>query len=461
MTFLLLLTGLALAESGPRSLDKPADPAPRELPRSEAELPSIPFQRYQLDNGLTVILSQDRSVPFVQVNLWYGVGSKDEVAGRTGFAHLFEHLMFQGSENMNADYFQPLQRIGGQVNGTTNFDRTNYFEGVPSEYLPLALWLEADRLGGLLPALTEEKLANQKDVVRNERRQRYENTPYGEVWVWLMENMFPPDHPYHVPTIGRHEDIEAATMDDVTAFFRTWYLPNNASLAIVGDFDPPEARLLVQRYFGDIPRGPQPSPRTTASLPDGWLKGGKIVEKTDDVPHARVWVAWPSPPALQPGDAELDVLSDLLSSGQDSRLYKKLVKDKQIARSVNAYQSSLLLQSVFVVEATAAQGHDTPELVAAIDEVLAELREKGPTAEEVEVSRLNWKVDFYGGLQSIAAKADLLNMYQVRTGDPGYLGQDLQRYLRVRPDDVRQAVQTWLPAQDRVVLHVRPEGGAR
>lgn len=455
-SLLLLLSGLALADEGPRTLEQP--PA-REL--SRPEVPELPFERYQLDNGLTVILSQDSSVPFVQVNLWYGVGSKDEVAGRTGFAHLFEHLMFQGSENMNADFFTPLQKIGAQVNGTTNFDRTNYFEGVPSEYLPLALWLEADRMGWLLPALTQEKLDNQKDVVRNERRQRYENTPYGEVWVWMMENVFPPDHPYHVPTIGRHEDIEAATMEDVSAFFKTWYVPNNASLSIVGDFEASQARLLVQRYFGDIPRGPQPSPRSSATLPADWLSAEKVVEKTDDVPHARVWLAWISPASLQPGDAELDFLSDILSSGQDSRLYRALVKDKQIARSVSAYQASFLINSVFVIEATVADGHDTTELVAAIDEVLAEVRASGPTPEEVDVSRLNWKVNFYGGLQTIAAKADLLNLYQNRTGDPGYLGKDLQRYLDATPQSIHEATKQWLPEGRRVVLHVRPEGGAQ
>ncbi|MCK6503092.1 insulinase family protein [Myxococcota bacterium] len=422
---------------------------------------AIPFEKYQLDNGLTVILSEDHSVPFVQVNLWYRVGSKDEVDGRTGFAHLFEHLMFQGSQHMDDDYFVPLQRIGAQVNGTTNLDRTNYFEGVPSDQLPLALWLESDRMGFLLPALTQEKLDNQKEVVRNERRQRYENTPYGEVWVWLYENLYPPDHPYHVPTIGRHEDIEAATMEDVSAFFRTWYVPENASLSIVGDFEPDTARLLVQRYFGDLPRGGSPQAIRQHALPEGWLSTEKVVEKTDDVPHSKVWLAWPTPPLFQPGDAELDVLSTVLTDGKESRLYRVLVHEKQIAKDVSAFQASGALQSAYVIQATAAEGHDTTELVTAIDQVLAELRTSGPTAEEIEVAKVGWRVDFFSGLQTIARKADLLNSYDTWTGDPGYIGQDLQRYLDVTPQKVQQAAVRWLPADQRVVLHVRPEGGAR
>ncbi|MCB9777036.1 MAG: insulinase family protein [Alphaproteobacteria bacterium] len=421
---------------------------------------AIPFEQYTLDNGLHVILSEDHSVPFVQVNLWYGVGSKDEVAGRTGFAHLFEHLMFQGSEHMNDDYFVPLQRIGARVNGTTNFDRTNFFEGVPSEQLPLALWLESDRMGWLLPALTDEKLENQKEVVRNERRQRYENTPYGEVWVWLFENLYPENHPYHVPTIGRHEDIEAATMEDVSAFFSTWYVPNNASLVISGDFDPSEAKTLVDRYFGAIPAGPQPTPVKSFDLPDGWLSEEVVVEKTENAPDHKVWIAWVSPKLYADGDAELDILSTVLSDGKESRLYQRLVKDKQIAKDVEAYQYSALLTGSYIIEATAAEGHTTDELVKEIDAVLAELRKDGPTADEVAVSKTNWQVGFYRRLLTIAGKADMLNSYYTWTGDPGYIGKDLRRYLKVTPASVKETANTWLVPGHRVVLHVRPEGGA-
>ncbi|RME28282.1 MAG: insulinase family protein [Deltaproteobacteria bacterium] len=448
----ILSLGMTLAPLAARAADPAALPGRRTV--------EIPFEKYELDNGLDVILAEDHSVPFVQVNIWYDVGSKDEVPGRTGFAHLFEHLMFQGSAHMDDDYFVPLQRIGARVNGTTNFDRTNFFEGVPSEYLPLALWLESDRMGWLLPAFNQAKLDEQREVVRNERRQRYENRPYGEVRVWLYENLFPEDHPYHVPTIGRHEDLEAATVDDVAEFFRTWYLPNNASLTICGDFDPDVARTLVERYFGDIPAGPQPQPVRHVDLPDGWMSTEKVVEKTDDVPHAKVWLAWISPPLFAEGDAALDVLSSVLSDGKESRLYSRLVHDEQIAKDVSAYQASSALQSVYIIEATAAEGHTTDELVDSIDAVLDELREAGPSREEVEVAKVNWQVQFFRGIQTIARKADLLNAYNVRLGDPGAIDRDLQRYLDVDADDVQNAVSTWL-GEGRLVLHVRPEGGDR
>ncbi len=419
---------------------------------AQAQDLEIPFEKFELENGLDVILSEDHSVPFVWVNLWYDVGSKDEVAGRTGFAHLFEHLMFQGSEHAPDDYFGPLQRIGGRINGTTNFDRTNYFEGVPAEYLPLALFMESDRMGWLLPALTDEKLTNQKDVVRNERRQRYENRPYGEVWVWLVENLFPEGHPYHVPTIGRHEDIEAATLADVKTFFEKWYVPGNASLVICGDFDPAEARGLVETYFGDVPAGPVPESISEASAS---LSEEKVLRKEDDVPHAKVWLAWHSPALYAPGDAELDIAADLLGGGKDSRLYQRLVQEDQIAKDVTVYQSSSMLSSAFVISATAASGHATDELVAAIDEVTAELLEGGPTDEEVEQSRTRWEVAFYKRLQTISAKADMLNHYNKAFGDPGAIDKDLARYLDLTREGVHQQLtDTLVPG--RVVLHVRP-----
>ncbi len=415
---------------------------------------SLPFEKYTLPNGLDVILSQDRSIPFVQVNIWYDVGSRDETPGRSGFAHLFEHLMFQGSAHMDDDYFQPLERVGAEVNGTTNTDRTNYFEGVPSDQLPLALWLESDRMGWLLPALTQEKLDNQKEVVRNERRQSYEMRPYGEAWMWLSEAAWPEGHPYHIPTIGRHEDIEAATLEDVTAFFRTWYLPNNATLTICGDFDSDEAKALVEKYFGPIPSGPEPTrPPPPAIVP---LASEVVVRKTDEVPLSKVWIAWRSPALFQAGDADLDILSSVLSDGKDSRLYKTLVRDKQIAKDIRAYQASAALGSLYVVEATAAPGHSTDEVVAEVDRVLGELRASGPTPDEVLVSKTNWEAMFYSSLSTISTKADTLSMYNTKAGDPGYIGQDLARYLAVTPASVQAAMNTWLQP-GRVVLHVQPE----
>ena len=419
-----------------------------------AEQPTIPFEKYELDNGLDVILAEDHSVPFVQVNLWYDVGSKDEVEGRTGFAHLFEHLMFQGSANHDTEYFQPLESIGASINGTTSFDRTNYFEGVPSEYLPLALWLESDRMGWLMPALTQEKLDNQREVVRNERRQRYENTPYGEVWVWLFESLYPAGHPYHTPTIGRHEDLEAATLGDVTAFFDQWYSPNNATLTICGDFDPAEAKTLVAQYFGEIPRGAEVQSISSA---EAELTQEVVVHKTDDVPHAKVWVAWISPALYADGDADMDIVSSVLSDGKDSRLYKTLVLDKKIAREVEAYQYSARLHGQYIIEATPAEGHTTEEVLAEIDAILAELQAEGPTAEEIEVAVLNWEAHFFDGLQTIASKANMLNSYNTFTGDPGFITQDLERYRSVTRESVTAALNTYLPADRRVVLHVTPE----
>lgn len=418
--------------------------------------PTIPFEKYELANGLDVILSEDHSVPFVWVEVWYQVGSKDEKAGLTGFAHLFEHLMFQGSAHMNDDYFVPLQKIGAEVNGTTNPDRTNYYEGVPSEHLPLALWLEADRMGWLLPALTPEKLQNQKDVVRNERRQRYENRPYGQVGVWRNEALFPEGHPYRVTTIGKHEDIENAKMDDVQAFFKTWYVPNGASLAIVGDFDPAEAKALVQKYFGDIPRGADPTPVLQAPAT---LTENKVLHYESRVPHHQVSLTWLSPPLFAEGDATLDFVASMLSEGADSRLYQELVHKQQIAKDVAAYQGSARLASQFIIQATAAPGHTTDELVAAIDAELAKLAAAPPPDAELDLIRTGWEVRFYGGLQSLAGKSGQLSSYNSLLGDPGGLARDLARYAAVKPADVQQVARTVLGGP-RVALHVHPLGEA-
>ncbi|MBK9367733.1 MAG: insulinase family protein [Deltaproteobacteria bacterium] len=424
---------------------------------SAAEL-SIPHEIYTLDNGLTVILAPDNDVPIVQVNVWYHVGSAEEVVGRTGFAHLFEHLMFQGSEHNNNDYFQPLQEVGGQVNGTTNLERTNYFEGVPSEYLPLALWAEADRMGYLLPALSQERLDNQKEVVRNERRQRYENRPYGTVWVTLLDNVFPESHPYNHSTIGEHADLEAATLDDVTAFFKTWYVPNNASIVICGDFDVAEAKQLIELYFAQIPAGAEPTP---ATIPAVKLTEEKVIRQTEaGAPFQKVWIAWPSPGVYAPGDAELDLLSTTLSDGQSSRLVSELVVKKQIATDVMAYQSSFDGASMFVIEATAAAGHTTDELVAEIDKILKVVKAKGPTVEEVEMGRTAYEVGFYQSLFTVAGKADRLNSYFVNKGRPDALAEDLQRYLDATPESIRATAESTL-GTGRVVLHIWPATEAK
>ncbi len=418
-----------------------------------ADDPALAFSHYELPNGLDVILAPDHSVPFVWVNVWYNVGSKDEVAHRSGFAHLFEHLMFQGSVHSNDDYFQPLQKIGASVNGTTNLDRTNFFEGVPSSQLPLAVFLESDRMGYLLPVLDDARLANQKDVVRNERRQRYENVPYGMARVLLLDAVYPEGHPYHIATIGRHEDIEAASLADVKDFFQNWYSPNNASLVICGDFDDVEAKALVQTYFGPLPRGPETN--HAAPVP-ALIAEDKVVRATDRVPFEKVWLAWRTPAVLQPGDADLDLLSSALTDGKESRLYKALVRDQKIAQDVTAYQGSAAYESLYTIEATAAAGHTADELIVAIDKVLADARESGITADEVALGQTSYEVQFFGALSTISGKADMLNNYFVRTGDPGFMAKDLARYRAATAVTVTAALRTWIPVGHRVALIIGP-----
>jgi zinc protease len=413
---------------------------------------SVPYEQYTLPNGLHVILAEDHSVPFVWVNTWYWVGSRDEKPGRTGFAHLFEHLMFQGSEHANDDFFTPLQKVGAQINGTTNLDRTNYFVGLPSTELPRALFLDSDRMGWLLPALTEEKLTNQKDVVRNERRQRYENVPYGKAWLYLYENLYPDSHPYHVPTIGRHEDIEAATLDDVSEFFRTWYVPNNASLVVCGDFDPKAAKKLIASYYGEIPAGPEPTPRV---VEPARMDASKVVRVEEDVPFEKVWLAWLSPALFAPGDAELDLLASVIGEGKDAPLYRILVREKQIAQDVSVFQASAGLQSAFVINATVAPGHTGAEVVEAIDAVLADVKAKGVSADDLATARTSYEVGFYGSITTIAGKADRLNAYFRQTGNPDGFAADLGRYAAATPDSVAAVARDVLGAP-RVQLHIAP-----
>jgi predicted Zn-dependent peptidase len=451
---LTVLAGLAaLAACKPPAAPVPdAAPAGQWPVRADKAEVSIPFEKYELENGLDVILSEDHSVPFVWVNIWYDVGSKDEEPGLSGFAHLFEHLMFQGSEHMNNDYFLPLQEVGASINGTTNTDRTNYFEGVPAEQLPLALWLESDRMGFLLPALTQERLSNQQEVVRNERRQRYDNRPYGKVWLWLAEAAYPEGHPYRIPTIGKHEDIANAKLDDVRAFFKKWYVPNNASLSIVGDFDPATAKELVDKYFGPLPKGEQPQSLREAPAS---LSGETVVHYASKVPEHKVWIAWHSPRLYGEGDAELDIASQLLSDGKDSLLYTALVKDKGIAKDVAAFQASSMLTSLYVIQATANPGTSTDELVAEIDAVVETFKAQPPAADKVADARTAWEVRAYASLQSISNKANMLNSYNIIAGDPGYGPYDLGRYQAVDAGRVHATANTVL-GPDRVVLHVHP-----
>ncbi len=417
---------------------------------------TIPYERYELDNGLDVILAPDHSTPIVHTNIWYHVGSKDETKGLTGFAHLFEHLMFQGSPNNPGEYFTPLQEVGAKINGTTSFDRTNYFETVPAQHLPLALFLESDRMGWLLEVLDETMLKNQQEVVRNERRQRYENPPYGEARKTYYQALWPEGHPYQHLTIGSHEDLDNAKLDDVKAFFRKWYVPNNAVLVVAGDFDEATAKNLIEAQFGGIPRGEDPA---RVEVPDpGPLAENIELREYDDVPHQKVWMAWRAPAFYKPGDAELDLLSSVLTDGKDSRLQKVLVQEKQIAQDVSAWQASAYHGSTYVISATAAKGHTTDELVTAIDEILGGVWETAPpTEEELQGARSNYEKMFYGSIKTISGKANLLNSYTFYMNEPDSLQTDLDRYLKATSADVTTVGKQTL-SQPRVVLHIWPEG---
>src|SRR5712691_2739848 len=313
----------------------------------------IDFEKYTLPNGLDVILHEDHATPVVAVNVWYHVGSQNEAPGRTGFAHLFEHIMFEGSKNHNREYFEPLQEAGANVNGSTTTDRTNYFENVPSNYLPLALWLESDRMGFLLDALDDHKFEVQRDVVKNERRQSYENRPYGLAGQEIRRALFPPNHPYSWQTIGSQEDLDAASLDDVKNFFRRFYSPNNASLAIAGDIDRTGATELVERYFAGLQPAP-PVPRLERWTP--YLDGEVRLNLEDRVQLERVYFAWVGPPRFDKDEAALDVLVSVLGEGRSSRLHRSLVYEKQISREANAYFASMEIAGEIRIDATVASG---------------------------------------------------------------------------------------------------------
>ena len=422
------------------------------------DLPQLEFEHYTLPNGLEVILHEDHSIPMVSVNIWYHVGSKNERPGRTGFAHLFEHMMFQGSEHHDADYFVPLQKIGGQVNGSTNKDRTNYWENVPSDQLELALWLEADRMGCLLPAMTQEKLDNQRDVVKNEKRQG-ENEPYARSDELLLQLLFPEGHPYAHTVIGSMDDLSAASIEDVSEFFRLYYAPNNASLCVAGDFDPALVKPMIENYFGRIEPG-RPVDRIERWLPS--LDGERRAVAEDAVELPRLYMSWHTPGYYQPGDAEFDLLGDILAQGKTSRLYKALVYERQIAQDVRAAQESRELGGIFTIEVTAAPGHDLAEIEAAVDAELALLLKKGLTSDEVDLARIRYEAGFVRGLQrsgGFGGKADRLNRYNVLAGDPDYLARDLARYRDATPRDITMYALRYLDLERRAVLHVVPQGG--
>ena len=422
---------------------------------------NIPFQRHTLDNGLDVLIHQDRNCPIVAVNLWYHVGSKNERPGRTGFAHLFEHLMFEGSEHYDRGYFHPLQEAGAALNGSTNADRTNYWEVVPSNSLELALWMESDRMGFLLPALTDAKFENQRQVVLNERRQNYENRPYGLAGMAMVAALYEPDHPYHWLTIGEAADIRDARIDDVRDFFRTYYRPPNASLAIAGDVDPDQALRMADDYFGEIEAGDPPPPVDARPTPP--LQQQKRLVLEDQVELPRLYLAWHSPALFSAGDAELDLVAEVLASGKTSRLYRALVFEQRLATEVVASQNSRELGSFFQVVATAAPGRTLAELEAAIAREIAALVATGPTPLEMERCRAQAEAQFVYRLQTVGGfggKGDQLNAYNVFLGDASFFDRDLARYRNASAEALQRAAGEWLQPEQRIVLSVVPRGQA-
>jgi zinc protease len=430
-----------------------------------ASEPSVKFEKYTLPNGLTVILSEDHRLPQVAVDIWYHVGAANQLPGKSGFAHLFEHMMFSGAKHIGPQPFKILEGIGTQAgamaNGTTSFDRTNYFETVPASELPTALWLESDRMAFLLDTLDEKKLSVQRDVVSNERRQSYENRPYGTAQLRVCDELFPAPHPYFNCVIGTVAEIQSASKQDLEAFFRTFYAPNNASLAIVGDFKPEEVKPLVEKYFGPIPRGPEikrpelPSPSFSKPVE------AKLEDKNIDAP--RLSLVWHGVKSYSADEPAGDVLQFILGVGKTSRLYRRLVFEKQVAAEVDAGDEALGLGGYFEINATANQGHTVTELKPMVQAVIDDVKQNGVKPEEVERAKRNIIAGLVRGLEKIGGfggKADLLNQYQTYVGDPGYLTQDLARYRAVTTEQVQAFAKKYLLDDQRLVLDVEPAAHA-
>jgi|CZKU01.1.fsa_nt_gi zinc protease len=433
----------------------------------------IPFTKTTLPNGMVVILSEDHAVPQVVVNVTYGVGSRMERAGRTGFAHLFEHLMFMGTRRAPTKAFDAwMEEAGGRNNAWTAEDRTDYFDIAPSTAIPLLLWLEADRMRDLGPLIDQSKLDLQRDVVRNERRQSIENRPYGVEELTLPRLVWPDAHPYHHPVIGSHEDLEAASVADVKQFFATWYDPSNASLTLAGDFDLQQAKALIDRDFGTVPSQGKPvdpgapgfDKDVSGATADRWPTTlTSVVRETvaDNVELTKITIAWQSPRHFRPGDAELDLLASVLGQGKASRLYKSLVYDQKIAQEVSARQESRVLGSDFVVDALVRPGVDPARVEKALFEQVAKVRDKEVTSEELDRARNTYEMEFVDRLQSLEERASLLNMYQAETGDPGFVQHDLDRYRHATEKEVLAYAKRVLLPDAAVVLTIVPRKEAK
>ena len=416
---------------------------------------SISFEKKILPNGLHVITHVDKSIPVAAVNLWYHVGSKNEEPGKTGFAHLFEHIMFEGSKNHNKDYFEPLQKVGANINGSTSNDATNYWEDIPSNSLELALWLESDRMGFLLDALDQNRFDLQREVVKNERRQSYENRPYGMAYLLLQEALFPSPHPYNWPVIGSQKDLNDANLEDVKEFFKRYYHPNNASLSIAGDINPEEVFKLTEKYFGDLQPG-EPVDRLLSSSSN--LNGDTKIEIEDSVQLPRLYLAWPTVPDLTESQAALDILSIILAGGRSSRLEKKLVIDSQIAYDINAYHHGQEICGEFHIIATGKPNESLDKIKQEILNEITNIISSPPSQQEMERSINNIEAMHIRQLEKVGGfggKADQLNYYNVMKGDPGFINLDIERYKKITPDQISNAAK--LLNENRVSLSVLPK----
>ena len=418
---------------------------------------SVPYEMFRLQNGLTVIVHEDHSAPIVSVNCWYHVGSGRETPGRTGFAHLFEHLMFEGSKNVPEGAFDRwLEAVGGDNNGSTQNDRTNYWENAPANALEMPLFLESDRMGFLLDAMSPEKVDGQRDVVKNERRQGVENQPYGRVEDLMPPALFPKDHPYSWPVIGSMTDLSAASYQDVVDFFKQWYGPANASLVVAGDVDAAEVRRLAEKWFSAVPKGEPVDPIVPRPVV---LREEKRLVLEDEVQLPRLYLAWVTPPAFAPADAPLDATAAVLASGKNSRLYKRLVYELQVAQDVAAVQDSNALASTFTIQVTARAGHGLEEILRLVDEELLRLQSEPPAERETTRFQNQTEAAFFDRLERVGGfggKADQLNAYYFRTGNPDYFEEDLARYRALGPTDVQAAAR--LLGSGRVVVSVVPTG---
>ncbi len=423
-------------------------------PLAAQSAPSIPFEKYTLPNGLEVILHVDRSVPIVAVNTWYKVGSGDEKPGRTGFAHLFEHVMFMGSQHVPVGKFDEwLEAAGVSNNGSTNYDRTNYYETGPSNALPLMLWLDADRMGFLLPTMDQEKLDLQRDVVKNERRQSVENVPYGRVWETILPVVYPAGHPYSWEIIGSMADLSAASVDDVTGFFRTYYAPNNASITIAGDFVPDSAKAWVNRWFADIPRS---APPVRPVAPDTRRTRDTTLVLEDRVQLPRVYHVWPTVRALHDDDVALQALAQILAGGRSSRLYRTLVYEQQVMQDVGAFQMSNKLDGLFMLSSTAKPGQHPRTAAAAFDAEIARIAREGITPRELERVKNGVRARMLDELSSVLGKAERLNWYNYMAGTPDWAAQDLARWEKLSGADVQRVARHL--QQAKIVLTVVPQG---